>query len=168
MPSFTRPLGYIVYLYWTVFWLLNGLDKFMHGETVRLGGSAVFMWFGKDRSAQFASYFDRLSLPQAAIAPLLNACGAIEVFVALLFAAAIVTARDFERRSGVAFAACALMFVGFSVWDIVVGDRAELLEHGTYLGVVFISAAYVSLTGFRPARSSPPTRSAMPGIAISS
>jgi len=33
---------------------------------------------------------------------------------------------------------------------VVAGDRAELLEHGTYMGVVFITAAFVALTQFRP------------------
>jgi len=33
---------------------------------------------------------------------------------------------------------------------VLVGDRAELLEHGTYLGVVFVTAAFVAVTQFRP------------------
>jgi hypothetical protein len=150
MSPMTRPLGYVVYAYWFLFWLLNGMDKFMHGTSVSLGGGMAFTWFGKDRSEQFGKYFDRMDLPHDGIAPLLSVCGVVELAVAVLFAVALVARERFEQWSGAAFAACALMFLGFSVWDVVAGDRAELLEHGTYMGVVFVTAAFVSATQFRP------------------
>lgn len=147
--SLTRPLGFIALTYWFVFWLLNGLDKFMHGANVSVGGVALFTWFGKDRGEQFGKYFDRLGASHDGIAPLLGFCGVLELGVAALFATALLSTRDFSAWAGAAFSACALMFIGFSTWDIVVGDRAELLEHGTYLGVVFITAAFLSVTQFR-------------------
>ena len=150
MSPMTRPLGYVVYVYWFLFWLLNGMDKFMHGASVSLGGGPLFTWFGKDRTEQFTKYFDHLDLPIEGIAPLLTTCGVIELAVAVLFAVALVSVRRFEQWSGAAFASCAVMFLGFSVWDVVAGDRAELLEHGTYIGVVFITAAFVAVTQFRP------------------
>lgn len=150
MPSLTRPLGYIVFGYWFLFWLLNGLDKFMHGASVSIGGAPLFTWFGKNRTEQFTKYFDRLDLPHDGIAPLLAMCGFFELCVAALFTVALLSGRHFEQWTGAAFAACALMFVGFSAWDVVAGDRAELLEHGTYLGVAFVNAAFVALTQFRP------------------
>ena len=150
MSPMTRPLGYVVYAYWFLFWLLNGMDKFMHGASVSLGGAPLFTWFGKDRTEQFTKYFDRMDLPHEGIAPLLGTCGVIELGVAALFAVALVSKSHFEQWSGAAFAACALMMLGFSIWDVVAGDRAELLEHGTYIGVVFITAAFVALTQFRP------------------
>jgi hypothetical protein len=152
MTSLTRPLGYIALVYWFLFWLLNGLDKFMHGVTVSLGGAPLFTWFGKDRAEQFGKYFDRLNLPADGIAPLLGFCGVLELAVAALFAMTLIATRQFETWLGPAFAACALMFIGFSIWDVVVGDRAELLEHGTYLGVVFITAAFLAVTQFQPAQ----------------
>lgn len=151
MTSLTRPLGHIALVYWFVFWLMNGLDKFMHGASVSLGGLTVFTWFGKDRSEQFGKYFDRLDLPHEGIAPLLGSCGAIELGVAALFALAMIDTRRFETWLGAAFAASALLFIGFSAFDVVAGDRAELLEHGTYLGVVFVTAAFLALTQFKPA-----------------
>ena len=42
------------------------------------------------------------------------------------------------------------MFIGFSAWDVVAGDRAELLEHGTYVGVVFMTATFLVVTQFKP------------------
>lgn len=158
MTSLTRPLGYIALVYWFVFWLLNGMDKFIHGTTVAFGGVPLFTWFGKDRAEQFAKYFDRLDLPVEGIAPLLGFCGIAELAVAGLFAMTLLDSRRFETWLGAAFTACAVMFVGFSTWDVLVGDRAELLEHGTYLGVVFITAAFLAVTQFQPATQHRSTR----------
>ena len=33
----------------------------------------------------------------------------------------------------------AFTFIAFSVFDIISGDRAELLEHGIYLGLIILS-----------------------------
>lgn len=168
MTSFTRPLGYIVFVYWFVFWLLNGMDKFMHGAGVSLGGAPLFIWYGKDRTTQFTGYFERLGLPQDGIPLLLGTCGVMELAVAVLFVVAIVSTRSFEQWAGAAFTACAMMFVAFSAWDVVAGDRAELLEHGTYLGVVFITAAFVALTQFKPFVSATPAAATRARLSISS
>ena len=150
MTSLTHPLGYITLIYWFLFWLLNGLDKFMHGVTVSILGQPLFTWFGKNRSEQFGKYFDRLEIPHEGIAPLLSTCGVLELGVAALFAMALLGTRNFEHWLGAAFSACALMFVGFSAWDVVAGDRAELWGHGTYIGVVFMTAAFLVITQFKP------------------
>jgi len=168
MTSLTRPLGTIALVYWFLFWLLNGLDKFMHGFAVSLGGTPLFTWFGKDRAEQFGKYFDRLDLPANGIAPLLSFCGILELAVAALFAMALLGTRQFETWLGAAFAACALMFIGFSTWDVVVGDRAELLEHGTYLGVVFITAAFLALTRFQPAERRTTRQNKALGLSVTS
>ncbi|MBP6010837.1 MAG: hypothetical protein KBA31_01310 [Alphaproteobacteria bacterium] len=168
MTTLTRPLGYIALLYWFVFWLLNGMDKFMHGATVAAGGTPLFVWFGKDRGEQFGKYFERLDLPTEGIAPLLATCGVLELGVAVLFGMALLGTRMFEVWLGAAFAACALMFVGFSAWDVVAGDRAELLEHGTYLGVVFITAAFLTVTQFQPVVWRAPRTQPRGGLAVTS
>ena len=141
--SLTRPLGTIALIYWFVFWLMNGLDKFMHGANVSVGGLSLFTWFGKDRGEQFGRYFDRLGVPHDGIAPLLGFCGVLELGVALLFVGALFSTRHFAAWAGAAFSASALMFIGFSTWDVVAGDR------GTYLGVLFITAAFLCVTQFR-------------------
>lgn len=150
MHTLTRPLGYVALAYWFVFWLMNGLDKFVHGVSVTFFGTHLFTWFGKDRLEQFGKYFDRLEIPHDGIAPLLGTCGVLELGVAALFGVALLGSKNFEAWLAAAFAACALMFVGFSAWDVVAGDRAELLEHGTYVGVVFITASFIAVTQFRP------------------
>jgi hypothetical protein len=102
MSPMTRPLCYVVYAYWFVFWLLNGMDKFMHGTSVSLGWGPLFTWFGKYRGEQFTKYFDRMELPHDGIAPLLGACGAFELGVAVLFGVALVSRQRFEQWSGAA------------------------------------------------------------------
>ena len=150
MTSLTRPLGYIALTYWFVFWLLNGLDKFMHGVSVTILGQPLFTWFGKNRLEQFGKYFDRMEIPHDGIGPLLGTCGVLELGVAALFGMTLLGTRNFEHWLGAAFSSCALMFIGFSAWDVVAGDRAELLEHGTYVGVVFMTAAFLVVTQFKP------------------
>jgi hypothetical protein len=168
MTALTRPLGYIALFYWFVFWLLNGLDKFMHGAAVSLGSRPLFTWHGKDRLEQFTKYFDRLDLPSEGILPLLSLCGLFELVVATLFAITLAGTRHYETWLGAAFTACATMFIGFSTWDVIVGDRAELLEHGTYLGVVFVTGAFVALTQFRPAGLRISTQNRRPGLGLTS
>lgn len=151
MPAMTRPLGYIAIIYWLVFWLMNGLDKFMHGTSVTAFGQPLFTWYGKDRLEQFGRYFDRIDWDPAWIPALLTSCGVIELAASALFFVAFLGTRHTEQWLGAAFATSTLIFMGFSTWDVVVGDRAELLEHGTYIGVVFITAAFLAVTQFRPA-----------------
>lgn len=153
MPASARPLGYIALGYWFFFWLMNGMDKFLHGVTVTVAGEPLFIWFGKNRMEQFGKYFDRLALPQEGIAPLLSACGVIELTVASLFFISLLGPKHYEAWIAAAFTATAVMFMGFSLWDVVVGDRAELLEHGTYMGVVFVTYGFVAFSQFKPVRA---------------
>lgn len=151
MQPMTRPLGYVAIIYWMIFWLMNGLDKFMHGATVTVFGQPWFTWFGKDRLEQFGKYFDRLDWDPAGIPALLSFCGVVELFAASLFFIALLGPRSAENLLGWALATSAFIFLGFSTWDVVVGDRAELWEHGTYIGVVFMTGVFLAVTQFHPA-----------------
>lgn len=128
----------VVVGYWILFWLLNGSDKFLNGRDLW-----VFHWFGKDRMEQFGEYFDRIALPEEWIEPVLWATGAWEIGLAGLFAAAgLLWLRRNPGASGVAYRGLcltALTFAGFSAFDVVAGDRAELLEHGTFFGIAVVS-----------------------------
>ncbi len=130
-------LGFAIY--WAAFWLLNGLDKFFCGKSL-----FGFVWYGKDRTAQFGGYFERLNLPEGGIQGLLYFAGVVEIAVAVPFLLVVV------RMARGGFRICAetlwamhfalflsfLVFIGFVIFDIIVGDRAELLEHSTYLIVI--------------------------------
>ena len=146
MTTQHRLSGHLILIDWFLFWFLNGLDKFMHGVSV----AGMFVWHGKDRLQQFTGYFERLQIDPEGIQPLLASCGFIELGVAALFALAIAGPQFYARHAEWAFAATVAMFIGFSIWDVVAGDRAELLEHGTYIGVVFVTRAYLEFTRFVP------------------
>ncbi|RXJ72721.1 hypothetical protein CS022_13885 [Veronia nyctiphanis] len=133
----------IIIIYWAGFWLLNGLDKFLFRTEM-----CIFTWYGKDRTEQFSNYFAQSDIPPVWISPLLNTIGIWEVLISVPLCYA---AWQYKPR----FTLCrdyfnlgmnlgALTFLAFSMGDIVIGDRAELLEHGTYFILVLISFWYVN------------------------
>lgn len=97
----------ILFLFWTFFWGLNGLDKFFNGtsEPILDKGSATealvddktgevvytvqpsqkIGWYGVNRDDKFANYFDRLSLPQWVATVSLYFFAILEIILAILF-----------------------------------------------------------------------------------
>ena len=131
----------LIIVHWFLFWTFNGLDKFFNNTNVFL-----FQWQGKDRAEQFARYLQADAsdwLVQATI----YFAGAWELAISLLFLAAIIiflrrsvgAGRERLKWAMLGLFLSALTLMGFSVFDVVAGDRAELLEHGTFLGVVLVS-----------------------------
>ncbi len=133
-----RPIVLAVAVYWCMFWLLNALDKIF--ARVDLG---FITWYGNHRAEKFTMYFDRLGFwPEFVTATLMFAF-VVELAVACLFAWAIIElvrgVPGAVRKVDWAIASAIVVFFGFAVFDVVVGDRAELLEHSTYVGVLLIS-----------------------------
>lgn len=96
----------ILFLFWTFFWGLNGLDKFFNGKSepnlekgsatealVDDNNNVVYTiqpsqkigWYGVNRDDKFANYFDRLSLPQWVATVSLYFFAFLEVTLAILF-----------------------------------------------------------------------------------
>ncbi len=125
--------------YWAVFWLMNGLDKFLNRSDL-----GWINWYGKDRSGQFGEYFSRLDLAPGAIDGLLAFTGIWEFAVALPLITALVLLL-LRPASGLTqsliywgYVLTGLTLIGFSAFDVVAGDRAELREHGLYLALLFV------------------------------
>lgn len=128
--------------HWFVFWLFNGLDKILNGQDLGL-----FVWSGKDRTDQFAGYLTKLGWGLEVHTFLMGLAFVVEVGIALAFLRAMI--RIIRNRSYGEFyphetlklpiLLSVLCFTAFSAWDIVVGDRAELWEHGTFLVTVCIT-----------------------------
>ena len=135
---FRRPITLTICAYWMVFWLLNGLDKFL--ARTHLG---IFQWWGNDRVEKFGMYFERLAFPEPMIWPTLVFAGIVELALAALFFRALLQLfRQLPgsiRLADLGVALSILCFMGFAIFDVIVGDRAELLEHSTYVGVLLIS-----------------------------
>lgn len=132
--------------YWGIFWLMNGLDKFLNRTDLGL-----FSWFGKDRTSQFTEYFNRLGLDLGAIDPVLIFAGLWEVAVAvpLFWATALILRGQshvrFEKILGWGYVLTAGTLIFFSAFDVVAGDRAELREHGLYLALLFGCAIFTGM-----------------------
>ena len=133
-------LGQIICFYWFLYWLMNGADKFLHGRDLLL-----FRWSGKDRISQFGDYFNRVNIPEDWINPVLYTLGFWEIALSLCFLIASLSrcgTLGEQKRWGIAMLGLsmgAFTFIAFSVFDIISGDRAELLEHGIYLGLIILS-----------------------------
>jgi hypothetical protein len=134
--------------YWFIFWLLNGLDKFLHSSPI-----GTFAWHGKDRLEQFERYFGNMGMPNAPLHGLLTFAGIVEVVVALpfLIAGPALLSKNLEtwekgaRIMHFGLIASFAVFLGFIILDVIAGDRAELLEHSTYLAVIAGSYAVIFL-----------------------
>ncbi|MCV0427301.1 MAG: hypothetical protein K5905_17710 [Roseibium sp.] len=123
--------------YWAAFWAMNGLDKFLNRSDI-----GPFNWYGKDRVDQFTTYFLRLEISPDSINSVLCFAGVWELFVAIPLLVAIVamvwrpgstTARSTLYWS---YFLSGITLIGFSVFDVVAGDRAELREHGLYFALL--------------------------------
>lgn len=128
--------------HWFIWWLFNGLDKVLNGRDLGL-----FFWSGKDRSNQFSGYLEKLGWSPDVYSILMSIAFVVEVLIAAFFLRAMI--RIIRHRNHGQFyphqtlKLPILLSVGcftcFSTWDIVVGDRAELWEHGTFLVTVCIT-----------------------------
>ena len=143
-----RPssFGTLFIFYWAMYWLMNGLDKFLNRRDLGL-----MTWHGKDRSDQFGGYFTVCDLPEEWIKPLLYLVGIWEgiIFVVLAMVLWALRFRSYFDEKLFKFGMYwgAATFVIFSFFDVIFGDRAELLEHGTFL--VLVGVTYHLVQGNR-------------------
>ena len=96
----------ILFLFWTLFWGLNGLDKFFNGSSQMIKerwASQGFLidkdkntvysiqpsekigWYGVSRDAKFINYFKTLNLPPTVAIVTLYFFAILEMIIALLF-----------------------------------------------------------------------------------
>ncbi len=132
--------------YWALFWVMNGLDKFLNRSDV-----GPFNWYGKDRTEQFGGYFERMNLSGEFIDLTLYFAGIWELIVAvpLVVATFVLLFRPSAKLTGrmltMGFVLTGLTLIGFSVFDVIAGDRAELREHGLYLALMFVCCIWIGL-----------------------
>lgn len=120
---------YVLITYWSIFWLLNGLDKFFNYPK----------FFGKTRDADFVAYFARLDLPDGLALIVLDAIGWLEILLGVSFFIGLFILRRTRKLTLINLEISLLAFLGFSIADILFGDRKELWEHGTYSILIIIS-----------------------------
>lgn len=119
----------ILAAFWSAFWLLNGLDKFFNHE----------FFFGVTRDEKFIGYFARLNLPPELALTNLYVFAVIEVILGLAFLTILLNKNTPQVFNRLTFKGSMLLFLAFSVGDILFGDRMELWEHGTFMIMTIIS-----------------------------
>lgn len=116
-------------LFWGGFWLLNGLDKFFNAPG----------FFGVTRDQAFIEYFARIGLPDYLALFVLYSVALFEIALGLSFGLSLLSTGWRQVLILFNFLASMALFIFFSFGDILFGDRAELLEHGTYLILILVS-----------------------------
>jgi len=119
----------ILIAFWSVFWLLNGFDKFFNLET----------FFGVSRDLKFIEYFARLGLPSGPALTTLYVFAIFEIIIGLGFLYELIRKETGPAVNHFNFKASLLMFFAFSIGDILFGDRQELWEHATFMVLVIAS-----------------------------
>jgi hypothetical protein len=136
-------LEYILYAFWALFWTLNGLDKFFNGNgaVVQMpSGLKVDMgWFGVTRNQKFIDYFAKLYLPKWMALSFLYTFAVFEIVVGLMFLIILLYRKMPAVYRRLVFKCSMLVFLAFSVGDILFGDRQELWEHGTFMILTLVT-----------------------------
>jgi hypothetical protein len=125
--SRSQLIRYSILIYWSLFWLLNMIDKII--------GGSHFLWVGRDRFAQFQKFFASAGIESPVIADFaLVIAAALEAFAFVFFTGALLKLlkNNTETCRSWFFIGISLTlatFTIFSIGDHVFGDRFELLEH---------------------------------------
>ena len=153
----------VIIIFWGLFWLLNGLDKFYNGTNqpnlavikgvVMVPESDEILykmhpmepvgWFGVNRDAKMIGYFERLGIHKNVALGSLYSIAILEVLIGLGFLYSLFAG---ERRHDIVrltFKISMGIFLSFSIFDILCGDRTELWEHGTFLILATIHYIYI-------------------------
>ncbi len=128
-------IGAILSLYWFLFWLLNGFDKFFNADH----------FYGVNFKAGLENQMlPALNLNTSLAAPLAIIVGIIEVVLGLLFLVALVRfLQKAPHRYEVATACISLSVLFFALLTagaILLGERGHVQTQGLFIGVLLVSA----------------------------
>ncbi len=148
-----KMIRFGIVIFWTLFWLLNVIDKFIAGPT--------FLWVGKDRFVQFINYFSSIGIEDPNITFSFLIFVTIAEIIAFIFATMALwhLSRRNEKKAHKLFfwgiIVSLFIFTFFSIGDQIFGDRAELLEHTIFWTSLIVSwGAYVYFSKDRKLKSS--------------
>lgn len=122
----------VLTLHWFLFWLLNGLDKFLNTDN----------FFGVDfknklRGPESNGLLSNLGLGNGWAAPIAVIVGIIELVLALLFLWALYQLVRRQSDSRDQISACitlsVLFFAVLSFGAILFGDRPAMEQHGVFI-----------------------------------
>ncbi len=130
-------------LHWFVFWLLNGLDKFLNADN----------FFGVDFKNKLKGppgadgLLSNLGFSDGWAAPIAVIVGICELVLALLFLAALVNFVWRRADAGEAISTCltlsVLFFALLSAGAVLFGDRAAMEQHGIFIIALVASRIFI-------------------------
>lgn len=153
----------ILLLFWGLFWLLNGMDKFFNGSFVPnpssyatksiiydMDGKKLYKvqpvepygWFGVNRDAKMVGYFKRLNLSKWLALTSLYTIATIETILGISLLLVLLFGKIHSDWNRLNMKIIIGIFFAFSIFDILFGDRMELWEHGTFLILATIHYIY--------------------------
>ncbi len=130
-------LRYLILIYWSLFWLMNSVDKII--------GGSHFLFVGKDRFASIERFFDSIGLAAPVYANIaLIITAVLEILAFLFFTGSLyyLIKKDIDACRSWFFIGIVLtlaIFTYFSIGDQIFGDHGELLEHGIYWFITLIT-----------------------------
>ena len=154
----------VIIIFWGLFWLLNGLDKFYNGTNqpnlavtkgvvmapdsqgeilYKLHPMEPLGWFGVNRDAKMVGYFSRLGIHENVALGSLYTIAVLEVLIGLGFLYSLFAGKRRHDIVRLTFKLSMGIFLSFSIFDILCGDRMELWEHGTFLILATIHYIYI-------------------------
>lgn len=136
----------VLVLHWFVFWLLNGLDKFLNADN----------FFGVDFKNKLKGPPDQdgllanLGFGDGWAAPIAVIVGIIELVLALMFLKALVSLARRQSDSSDVIAACLtlsiLFFAILSAGAVLFGDRPAMEQHAIFIIALLASRVVVGKT----------------------
>jgi len=154
----------VIIIFWGLFWLLNGLDKFYNGTNqpnlavtkgvvmapeseneilYKMHPMEPVGWFGVNRNAKMIGYFKRLGIHKNIALGSLYFIAVLEVLIGLGFLYSLFAGERKHDIVRLTFKISMGIFLSFSIFDILCGDRTELWEHGTFLILATIHYIYI-------------------------
>ncbi len=127
-------MGTVLSLYWFLFWILNGFDKFFNADT----------FFGANFKAGLENNFlPALGLSTSLAWPIAIVVGVIELLLGLMFLMALI--RFWSRNDGrydtarAAITLSVLFFALLSAGAILFGARDPMWQHGTFIATLLLT-----------------------------
>lgn len=123
-------------IFWSLFWLLNVIDKF--------ATEATLFWVGKDRMGQLTEMFASIGVDANVAMLALTVVTFLEVIAATFALSGLYYyfKKDKKNERSMFFWSIftgLIIFSFFAIGDQIFGDRVELLEHTTYWVALIVS-----------------------------
>ena len=128
-------IGAVLSLYWFLFWLLNGFDKFLNADT----------FYGVNfKMGLEGAMLPSLGLSTSLAWPIAIIVGIIEVALGLLFLVSLVafaTRKPHRYEVGTACIGLSVLFFALlTAGAILFGERGHVMTQGLFIGTLLISA----------------------------